>query len=331
MKLHFAALLNAILIVGAVPQLRPDGFEYKWNSQSFAHKSIMKSPTTHPLDTNVPLDAFQPSHSAGPDVAPWSGVVRKYDFTVSRAMMAPDGFEKEMIVVNGQFPGPQITANWGDTIQVTLHNNISGPAEGTGLHYHGFLQSTTQWSDGVPGVTECPIAPGQTRVYTFQAQLYGSSWWHSHFSSQYADGFLGPIVINGPSQAHYDNDLGPVLLQDYYHRTYYDLLEDIMGTDLTKVRPASSNNLINGKGCSPTNVTQNTPPSGCTNMQRFKVEKGKKYRMRLVNTGAAAIQKFSIDGHNMTVIAYDFVPIEPITLQIVTLAVCNCGRRCTAR
>ena len=41
-------------------------------------------------------------------------------------------------------------ANWGDTIQVTVHNDITGPEEGSALHWHGILQKTSQWMDGVP-------------------------------------------------------------------------------------------------------------------------------------------------------------------------------------
>jgi hypothetical protein len=42
------------------------------------------------------------------------GVTRYYDFTVSRATQAPDGVTVPMIVVNGEYPGPPIEANWGD-------------------------------------------------------------------------------------------------------------------------------------------------------------------------------------------------------------------------
>lgn len=62
-------------------------------------------------------------------------------------------------------------------IEVTVKNSIEGPAEGTALHWHGLLQKKTPWYDGVPSVHMCPIAPGETFVYKFQADIYGSSWW----------------------------------------------------------------------------------------------------------------------------------------------------------
>ena len=98
-------------------------------------------------------------------------------------------------MINDQIPGPTIEANWGDTIQVRVTNNIDN--EGTTIHWHGLLQRETPWFDGVPSVQQCPIAPGSSFTYTFQATVYGTSWYHSHYSAQYADGLAGPIVIHG--------------------------------------------------------------------------------------------------------------------------------------
>jgi len=53
-----------------------------------------------------------------PHLTPNTGVTRRYEFTVSRSIIAPDGVEKQGIVFNGQFPGPLIEANWGDWIEV---------------------------------------------------------------------------------------------------------------------------------------------------------------------------------------------------------------------
>ena len=145
-----------------------------------------------------------------------------------------------MILVNGAFPGPTIEANWGDTIQVNVHNNIANSPEGTAIHWHGFLQKQTPYYDGVPAVGQCPIAPGKSLTYQFQADLYGTSWYHSHYSAQYGAGLFGPVVIHGPKNAPYDIDVsfcpslcylllqtnnltqvGPVVLSDHYHSDYY--------------------------------------------------------------------------------------------------------------
>ena len=253
---------------------------------------------------------------------PNTGVIRSYDFHIKRGTIAPDGFQRDVLLINDQFPGPTIEANWGDKINVNVHNEITGPDEGTALHWHGLLQKASPWEDGVPAVQQCPIAPGKNLQYSFIADLYGTSWYHSHYSAQYAGGLLGPMIIHGPKNVDYDIDLGPVLLTDYYHKSYFELVEDVMGEDRSKNKVFSDNNLINGKmnyNCSL--VTDGTPCVNNAGLSKFQFQTGKKHRLRLINAGAEAIQKFSIDGHKMTVMANDFVPIEPYETEIVTLGV----------
>jgi FtsP/CotA-like multicopper oxidase with cupredoxin domain len=143
---------------------------------------------------------------------PTTGVVRHYDFTVSRGFIAPDGYLRDVLLVNGAYPGPLIEANWGDTIVVRVCNNITGPEDGTAIHWHGFLQHETPWEDGAPGISQCPIPPGRSYTYKFIASLYGTTWYHAHYSAQYTGGIVGPIVVHGPTHEKYDIDLGPIML-----------------------------------------------------------------------------------------------------------------------
>lgn len=268
---------------------------------------------------------------------PRTGVVRYYDFTISRGEIWADGVKRPVMLVNNQFPGPAIEANWGDEIQVTVHNNITAPVEGTAIHYHGFLQRGSNWMDGVPSVSQCPIAPGASFTHRFTAQLYGTSWYHAHYSAQYTAGVVGPIVVYGPSQLPYDIDLGPVMLTDWYHIPYFSVVQDVVGTDLSKIPPTSDGLLINGRGrfdCSEPSYSNSSDWLGsniadgqsweCIEgaaLSRFRFQSGKTHRLRLMNHGADGVQKFSIDGHTMTVIATDFVPTKPYTTDVVTLGV----------
>ena len=65
---------------------------------------------------------------------PNTNMTRYYDLTISRERLSPDDVLRDMILVNGQFPGPLIEANWGDWIQVCVHNNITDLVEGTVIH-----------------------------------------------------------------------------------------------------------------------------------------------------------------------------------------------------
>lgn len=184
---------------------------------------------------------------------------------------------------------------------MTVNNAL--PDEGTSLHWHGLLQKSTPWEDGVPGVQQCPIAPGSSFTYRFQADLYGTSWYHSHYSAQYAGGLVGPMIIHGPVNADYDIDLGPVMLTDWYHTDYFSIVEQVMSPVSEGLPPpTSNNNLINGKMNYPcANTTQQCTPNA--GVSKFSFQSGKKYRLRIINASAEGIQKFSIDGHTLTVMA----------------------------
>jgi FtsP/CotA-like multicopper oxidase with cupredoxin domain len=94
-----------------------------------------------------------------------------------------------------------------------------------------------------------------------------------------------------------------------------------VSTDLSK-RPYSDNNLINGKmnfDCGTVAAGDTTKCNSNAGLAKFRFTWGKVHRLRLINAGAEGMQRFSIDGHMMTVIANDFVPITPYTTNVVTL------------
>lgn len=153
-----------------------------WGTWNAPNISQWLNTPGQPMPSGTPWGGATASNTNYYNNVPNTGMTRSYDFTVSQGSISPDGVEREVLLVNGQFPGPLIEANWGDWIEVTVTNNLA--TEGTALHWHGLLQKATPWFDGVPGVQMCPIAPGSTFTYRFQADLYGTSWWHSHYSAQ---------------------------------------------------------------------------------------------------------------------------------------------------
>lgn len=119
-------------------------------------------------------------------------------------------------------------------------------------------------------------------------------------------------MIYGPRNAHYDEDLGPVMLSDWVHESYHDLIPTLMAPFPEQQIPPSQNNLINGLN----------PYVGYkANVSRYAFTSGKSYRLRLINAACSATQKFTIDKHTFLVIANDFVPIEPYETDHITLAV----------
>lgn len=154
--------------------------------------------------------AFQPLTLHETNESPQT---RHYTFELTRKSLNPDGVTRDFLVVNGQYPGPTIQAILGDTLSVTVINNIDDPKEGTSVHWHGLTQKDSKWADGVPSVTQCPIAYGHNFTYVFKADTAGTTWWHAHFTAQYTDGIFGALIIHGSKYGEtYDIDMGPVHL-----------------------------------------------------------------------------------------------------------------------
>ncbi|QDS75104.1 hypothetical protein FKW77_007202 [Venturia effusa] len=243
---------------------------------------------------------------------PNTGVTVKYNFEVTNTTCNQDGHgEKICFLINNQYPGPVITANWGDMIQVTVKNSLQ--SNGTTMHWHGMRQLNTNTMDGVPGITECPIAPGDTKVYLFQATQYGTTWYHSHFSVQYGDGLVGSIVINGPAASNYDLDLGAYPVTDWFYSTTDQLaVQANINTQQGAAPPPGDTILVNG-----TNMNS----AGGGKYSQVKLTKGKKHLLRLINTSVDNNIWVSLDGHPFTVITSDLVPIRSYQSQWVLLAI----------
>ncbi|KAF2996178.1 hypothetical protein G7054_g1114 [Neopestalotiopsis clavispora] len=230
---------------------------------------------------------------------PETGVTREYWLSIESANCAPDGVDRTCMTFNGTVPGPLITGDWGDNMIVHVTNNL--PDNGTTIHWHGIRQLNSSWMDGVPGVTQCPIAPGDSMTYEFQLTQYGSTWYHSHFTLQYAEGLFGPMIINGPASSDYDEDLGVLFLSDWSHTNAFTLWGRSPGTPFTL-----DNTLLNG-----TNTYNSSEGVVSGSKYEMVVEAGKKYRVRLLNNAIDGVFDFHIDGHTFTVISTDLVPIVP--------------------
>ncbi|KAB8337263.1 hypothetical protein FH972_021565 [Carpinus fangiana] len=203
-------------------------------------------------------------------------------------------------------------ADWGDRITVTIRNKMQD--NGTSIHWHGIRQLKSVTMDGVNGITECPLAPGQAQTYSFLATQFGTTWYHSHHSAQYGDGIFGAIVINGPSSSNYDFDMGPTLLNELYYQPAFQV------SALTNAKaqmgqpgPASDGILIAGKGKNAANTSGS--------YTQYNMTKGKKYLFRLINASMDSALRVSIDNHTMQVITADFVPVKPVVVDSVMLAI----------
>ncbi|KZV97348.1 hypothetical protein EXIGLDRAFT_764477 [Exidia glandulosa HHB12029] len=310
--MHFSLLLSLSLLAAVVPGFAEERLVTRsLNDGLVARQSRPPPPPARCTNAQSKLcwdgrfDIATNYYTTGPR----TGVTRVYHWTLQNVTLSPDGIPRMALAMNGQMPGPTLVANWGDTIEVHLTNGLKD--NGTSIHWHGIRQFENSKNDGVNGVTECPLAPGKTKVYKFIAEQYGTSWYHSHYSAQYGDGVWGAIQINGPATAEYDIDLGTVTLSEWFRpKTAFQAALDAERTG----PPRAQNFLLNGMNANPANTTQG---------RRFKATftPGKKHRIRFVNTAVDTFFRVSLDSHQMTVIQSDFVPVNPYVTDNVGIAI----------
>ncbi|KXJ91823.1 multicopper oxidase-domain-containing protein [Microdochium bolleyi] len=258
-------------------------------------------------------------HSNGSEFNIWTdyeryapiGVDRNYTLDIARGTINTDGMETHASLFNDTYPGPWIEACWGDRINIKVINNLAH--NGTSIHWHGIRQLNSMHMDGVNGITQCPIAPGDSFLYSFNTTQYGSSWYHSHYSVQYADGLQGPLTIHGPSSMNFDEPKKPIILTDWGHNSAFQSV-------YTKQLKFPSI-LLNGHG----NVTRvnNYIKAALEIPKPYELDfesveevptalgKPKKYLLRIINTSFSSTFIFSIDNHYLNMASADFVPIEP--------------------
>ncbi|QRW22339.1 Multicopper oxidase [Rhizoctonia solani] len=248
--------------------------------------------------------------------SPVLGAFVDYNFVIGNVQAAPDGFRRSVVAVNGQIPGTLITANKGDTLRINVTNQLtdSSMRRSTTIHWHGLFQSGTAGEDGPAFVTQCPIS--QFNSYTYEIPLHdqtGTFWYHSHLSSQYVDGLRGALVVYDPNDPHkalydVDDEATVITLDDWYHTPAPTLQEQFFSTNNTALNaPVPDSALINGKG----------RYVGGPEVERavLKVQSGKRYRFRVINTSAIGSYTFAIEGHTMTIIEADGIAHEPLVVD----------------
>jgi hypothetical protein len=112
---------------------------------------------------------------------------------------------------NGSAPGPTIQANEGDRVRIIFDNHLP---EHTGIHWHG-LELPIEM-DGVPGIGQKPVMPGERFVYEFSLHQNGTFFYHPHMAMQEMVGMLGGFIIHPktPYTPHVDKDF-LIALQEY--------------------------------------------------------------------------------------------------------------------
>lgn len=187
---------------------------------------------------------------------------------------------------NGTVPGPMVRVTEGDQIRIIVKNELDVP---TTVHWHGVEVPNAM--DGVPGVTQDPIQPGETFTYEFTAKPAGTFMYHSHYETdtQILAGLYAPFIIDPITPEENPPAVDEVLM-----------ISEVLfrGGETFPAMPVSGMEpnyfLINGKAFPDT--------------QEITVKKGETVRLRLAAIGQF-IHPMHIHGPAFKIVATDGHPV----------------------
>lgn len=170
-----------------------------------------------PAPPDDPRIAAAPMAHPSPSTAPWrpdttggdvrdASARRVVDLRDGDTLRLTAGFVRRtigsrtfvMYGYNGQYPGPLIRVRQGAEVVVSFRNAIDLPST---IHWHG-LRLDNRF-DGVPGVTQAPVAPGDSFTYRLRFPDAGIYWYHPHVREdiQQELGLYGNLLVSRRARA----------------------------------------------------------------------------------------------------------------------------------
>ncbi|GGE46079.1 copper oxidase [Actibacterium pelagium] len=190
---------------------------------------------------------------------------------------------------NGGTPGPLLKVRQGEELAVTFQNRSGADSS---VHWHGIRIYNAM--DGVPGLTQEPVADGEDFEYRFVAPDAGTFWYHSHSRSweQVAKGLYGPLIVEEATPPDVDADI-IVMIDDWRLGEDAAFIDDFGAM----FQFAHGGRLGNYAKAMPSQST---------------VRQGDRVRLRLINTSNARIFPIDITGIDGKLVALDGMPLTQV-------------------
>ncbi|KAK8552441.1 hypothetical protein V6N12_041036 [Hibiscus sabdariffa] len=232
-----------------------------------------------------------------------------FSWNITYGDIYPLGVRQTGILINGQFPGPDIHSVTNDNLIINVFNNLN---ESFLLSWNGIQQRRNSYEDGVFGTT-CPIPPGKNFTYILQVKDQIGSFYYfpSLGFHKAAGGFGGIRILSRPRiPVPFPDPAGDytVLIGDWYKSNHTVLQAQLDGG---KKLPFPDGILINGRG-----------PGGAS----LNVEQGKTYRLRISNVGLQNSLNFRIQSHRLTLVEVEGTHTLQTTYSSIDLHV---GQSCS--
>ncbi len=230
-------------------------------------------------------------------VAPWGAqAARANEFHLgagpARARLAgADGPETDVWAYNGTTPGPLLRLRQGEPARIIVENRLD---QDTTVHWHGVRVPNAM--DGVPGLTQRPIKPGESFVYAFAPPDAGTFWYHPHANGieQLGRGLAGAVIVEERAPPQVDRDL--LWFIEDWRLTEEGGIALGFGNAMEAAMSGRVGNVVTLNG----RVSEKEP-----------VRAGERIRLRLVNVCLARILALRFEGHRPAIVAIDGQPCEP--------------------
>ncbi|QQA41486.1 multicopper oxidase family protein [Pelagovum pacificum] len=218
------------------------------------------------------------------------------------AQLAPDGYPATPVwSYNGTIPGPVIRAAQGSRLERRLMNTLEVP---TSVHWHGIRIDNAM--DGVAGLTQDAVPPGESFDYTFDLPDAGTYWYHAHTSSmeQVARGLSGALIIEEATPPDVDRD-EVLMIDDWLLDPDTGLFVDDFAAPMTRSHGGRIGNLVGVNG---------------RHDYRLPARQNERLRLRLINAANARIFGLKLEGLTGWTVALDGMPLgapEPLVDTLV--------------
>lgn len=245
-------------------------------------------------------------------VLPGQAMMHHYTFVIQETPYTRLCSTKNILTVNGQFPGPTVHIRQGDTTIINVHNKGT---QNITIHWHGVKQPRNPWSDGPEYVTQCPIMPGNSfRQKIRLSDEIGTLWWHAH--SDWSRATVHGAICIYPKigdtlpfpKPHADV---PIILGEWWKSDIQAVLSEFLNSGGGP--NISDAFLINGQ-------PGDRYPCSKPDTYKLAVEYGKTYLIRMVNAAMNNILFFSIANHQITVVGSDGAYTKPLRKDYVAIS-----------
>ncbi|KAJ9063254.1 hypothetical protein DSO57_1002158 [Entomophthora muscae] len=252
------------------------------------------------------------------------------EWKVQSKWMAPDNHAVPGMTINGQFPGPAITLEVGDTVEINVINEIDHPLT---IHWHGLLQKASPAADGVPFVTQDSIKSNNSYVYRFTVENQtGTYWYHAHTKMD-SDFIFGSLVVKEPkfiidkaiqldSRFKYDEER-VILLSNIWHKPIDEIYKGLISNPYVGLH-APQSILTNGATFDEWAQPANGTLPFNTGYSVINVKPSTRYRLRVIASQGHSYFALHIPDHKFTVIEADGTFVKPFESDFVYI---NSGMR----